>query len=234
MSCITCHEPTPKRRHRYCVKCYRLNLSKEFPSLQEFLKWGDSYKPWISPSLLVATYQKCAKLWDDDFSYAMTMATNANIVVIQNHQAWVVLEKTHPRPKRNKPRVSSFLFGFPGGSRKPNENPIETGFREWVEETGIRIDTFKRVDIIYNQKSAGADIIILIYVDHIDTTSISKHTAIFQGLVSLKMIKDSKDTTWFQLRDQKINICSNTKEDRFRFRQCTYHKLDEIIEKDLI
>jgi ADP-ribose pyrophosphatase YjhB (NUDIX family) len=157
----------------------------------------------------------------------MTVATNANIVAIENNKALMVLERN--------PKNTGMLFGFPGGSRKSGEHPLITALREWYEETGIPIHDFTGVDILYNLKGGKtqtADIICLIYVKNFATNPHGDHTSLHREMMSLTYIKQSKDSVWFQIVEKKLSLYdANRPEDKFRIRQCTYHEFDEVMRR---
>jgi 8-oxo-dGTP pyrophosphatase MutT (NUDIX family) len=226
MSCQKCPNPT-KGKHLLCGECHKdSRIPKYPPPFTEFIDQLGSESKLFAVRVLRVIYNKLVELWDDDdFKRAVTYANSGTVVAIVDGEALMVLEKNS---KQNK------LFGFPGGSRlSKKEHPLVTALREWVEETKIPIFQISGVDFIYHKKSAGYDLICLMYVDHLDIEICSN----FQTLLPLRMIQYCKErdavkqSVWFDIYDgQLVPNIDDKNPNKFRIRQCTYHKFESILE----
>ena len=226
MSCQKCTNLT-KKNHSLCGDCYKDSKIPQYPpSFEVFIKQLGSKSQLFDISVLQIIYKKLVYHWNDlDFRRAVEYSVSGTVVAIVDGKALMVLEKSS---KRNK------LFGFPGGSLLyKEEHPVVAALREWVEETGISVTQISGVDFVYHKKSAGYDLICLIYVDHLDI----KIRSNFQTLLPLKLIQycdeqnKLRQSVWFEICDGRLvpNI-DDKNPDKFRIRQCTYHELESIIE----
>ncbi len=187
----------------------------------------DENNPCFPKPMATALHQLLLeKLKDPQFKLNYGMSNNANIIALNaSNQALLVLE--------TNPANGNYLFGFPGGRRQKNEDPLKTAMREWMEETGIVLSDFKTLDIICRAKSGTADVIIVITTDNIDVSTKIDHSALFMTLMSMKEIKPSQDI-WFSLEEsnaERLTVCETNEtrsKDKFRLRQCVFHGLEDV------